>query len=101
MSSLKSNRISLVVSLLPMKEPATLRSGNASKVTGRSLRKMSCKQLVGISFICGHVHDELIIECSMDVSLKAVCEQMKRTPPWMKGLALRADGYETMFYKKD
>jgi DNA polymerase len=52
-------------------------------------------------FICGHVHDELIIECSMDVSLKAVCEQMRRTPPWMKGLALRADGYETMFYKKD
>lgn len=52
-------------------------------------------------FICGHVHDELIIECSMDVSLKAVCEQMGRTPPWIKGLALRADGYETMFYKKD
>jgi DNA polymerase len=52
-------------------------------------------------FICGHVHDELIIECSMDVSLKSVCEQMGRTPPWMKGLSLRADGYETMFYKKD
>lgn len=52
-------------------------------------------------FICGHVHDELIIECSMDVSLKAVCEQMGQTPPWIKGLALRADGYETMFYKKD
>ena len=52
-------------------------------------------------FICGHVHDELIIECSMDVSLKAVREQMGRTPPWIKGLALRADGYETMFYKKD
>jgi len=26
---------------------------------------------------------------------------MGRTPPWIKGLALRADGYETMFYKKD
>lgn len=25
-------------------------------------------------FICGHVHDELIIECSPDVSLSAVCE---------------------------
>ena len=52
-------------------------------------------------FICGHVHDELIIECSMDVSLNAVCEQMGRTPPWISGLNLRADGYETMFYKKD
>lgn len=52
-------------------------------------------------FIVGHVHDELIIECSMDVSLDAVCEQMGRTPPWIEGLNLRADGYETMFYKKD
>ena len=52
-------------------------------------------------FIVGHVHDELIIECSMGVSLDAVCEQMGRTPPWIKGLKLRADGYETMFYKKD
>ena len=52
-------------------------------------------------FIVGHVHDELIIECSMGVSLDAVCEQMGRTPPWIKGLKLQADGYETMFYKKD
>lgn len=52
-------------------------------------------------FIVGHVHDELIIECSMGVSLDAVCEQMGRTPPWIEGLNLRADGYETMFYKKD
>ena len=52
-------------------------------------------------FIVGHVHDELIVECGMDVSLDAVCDQMGRTPPWIKGLNLRADGYETMFYKKD
>ena len=52
-------------------------------------------------FIVGHVHDELIIECGMDVSLNAVCKQMGRTPLWIEGLNLRADGYETMFYKKD
>lgn len=52
-------------------------------------------------FICGHVHDELIIECSMGVSLDAICEQMGRTPPWISGLLLRADGYECSFYKKD
>lgn len=52
-------------------------------------------------FIVGHVHDELIVECGMDVSLDAVCDQMGRTPPWIEGLNLRADGYETMFYKKD
>ena len=53
------------------------------------------------SFICGHVHDELIIECSKDVSLDVICEQMGRTPPWISGLLLRADGYECDFYKKD
>lgn len=51
-------------------------------------------------FICGHVHDELIIECSPDVSLDAVCEQMGRTPPWIPGIELRADGYECSFYQK-
>ena len=52
-------------------------------------------------FIVGHVHDELIIECSKEVSLNVICEQMGRTPPWIKGLLLRADGYECDFYKKD
>ena len=42
-------------------------------------------------FIVGHVHDELIIECSPEVSLQAVCDQMGRTPPWAPGLVLRAD----------
>lgn len=51
--------------------------------------------------IVGHVHDELIIECDKDVSVDAVCEQMSRTPPWAKGLVLRADGYECEFYQKD
>ena len=52
-------------------------------------------------FICGHIHDELIIEASMGVDLKAVCEQMGRVPPWLPGAVLRADGYETEWYQKD
>lgn len=52
-------------------------------------------------FIVGHVHDELIIETPMDADLNAICEQMGRTPTWIEGLLLRADGYETAFYKKD
>ena len=50
--------------------------------------------------IVGHVHDELIIECSPDVSLDAICQQMGRTPPWIPGIELRADGYECNFYQK-
>lgn len=60
-----------------------------------SMRTLSHCQIVG------HVHDELIIECSPSVSLDAICEQMERTPPWINGLLLRADGYECSFYKKD
>ena len=52
-------------------------------------------------FICGHVHDELIIECSQGVDYRVICEQMGRTPPWLPGIQLRADGYETPWYKKD
>lgn len=52
-------------------------------------------------FICGHIHDELIIEASMGVDLKAVCEQTGRVPPWLPGAVLRADGYETEWYRKD
>ena len=51
--------------------------------------------------IVAHVHDELIIECDERVSLVAVREQMARTPPWAKGLLLRADGFECSFYQKD
>ena len=50
--------------------------------------------------IVGHVHDELIIEVSEDASLDAICEQMGRTPPWLPGIELRADGYECGFYQK-
>ena len=52
-------------------------------------------------FITMHIHDELVIEAGPGLSLEAVCEQMSRTPPWAAGLQLRADGYETPFYKKD
>lgn len=51
--------------------------------------------------IVAHVHDEIIIEADRRMSLSAVCEQMGKTPPWAKGLKLRADGYECEFYQKD
>lgn len=52
-------------------------------------------------FITMHIHDEIVIEADKRMSLKAVCEQMGRTPPWAQGLKLSADGYECDFYKKD
>ncbi|OPJ65162.1 DNA polymerase [Clostridium oryzae] len=51
--------------------------------------------------IVAHVHDEIIIEAEMGMSLSAICEQMARTPRWANGLLLDADGYECQFYQKD
>jgi DNA polymerase len=58
-------------------------------------------QTLSHCFVTMHIHDELVIEAEPGMSLEAVCEQMGRTPPWAEGLLLRADGYETPFYKKD
>ena len=52
-------------------------------------------------FIVGHVHDELIIEVPKDTSMQEICDLMGKTPDWMPGLLLRADGYECTFYQKD
>jgi DNA polymerase len=50
--------------------------------------------------LVGHVHDEVIIEAPQDASLDTVCELMGRSPSWMPGIELRADGYECGFYMK-
>ena len=73
---------------------------NIVQATARDIL-MYAMQTLRCYSIVAHVHDELIIECDRRVSLAAVCEQMGRTPPWAKGLLLRADGYECDFYKKD
>jgi DNA polymerase len=48
-----------------------------------------------------HIHDEIVVEADQRMSTEVLCEQMSRTPPWAKGLLLRADGYETQYYRKD
>ncbi|GED68024.1 hypothetical protein BRE01_17260 [Brevibacillus reuszeri] len=48
-----------------------------------------------------HIHDEIVIEADRQMSIEALCKQMEQSPPWAKGLLLRADGYETDFYRKD
>lgn len=73
---------------------------NIVQAVSRDILAYSMKSLRHY-FICGHVHDEIIIESVNDVSLEDICAQMGRTPPWIKGLSLRADGFETIFYKKD
>ena len=52
-------------------------------------------------YICGHVHDELIIECPEDTPVYEITETMAEMPDWMPGLVMRADGYETDYYRKE
>ena len=73
---------------------------NITQAISRDILCHAMKLLSGYRIV-GHVHDELIIEVKKDVSLEAICNQMGRTPPWLPGLELRADGYECRFYKKD
>ena len=73
---------------------------NIVQATSRDILCHAMKTLRCCSIVM-HIHDELVIEADQAISLDAVCEQMGRTPPWAKGLLLRADGYETLFYRKD
>jgi DNA polymerase len=73
---------------------------NIVQAYSRDLLAHSMKTLRHCSIVA-HIHDEIIVEADMRMSEEVLSEQMGRVPPWAKGLLLRADGYETLFYKKD
>ena len=73
---------------------------NIVQATSRDILCYAMKTLRCCSIVM-HIHDEVVIEADRRMSLQTVCDQMGRTPPWANGLQLRADGYETDFYKKD
>lgn len=73
---------------------------NIVQATSRDILCYAMRTLRCCSIVM-HIHDEVVIEADRRMSLQAVCDQMGRTPSWAKGLRLRADGYETDFYKKD
>lgn len=73
---------------------------NIVQATARDILCYAMKTLRHTDIVM-HIHDEIVIEADPQMSLQAVCGQMGRTPPWAPGLLLRADGYETQFYRKD
>lgn len=73
---------------------------NIVQATARDILCYAMKALRHTDIVM-HIHDEIVIEADPQMSLQAVCGQMGRTPPWASGLLLRADGYETRFYRKD
>lgn len=48
-----------------------------------------------------HVHDEVIIDAPMDVTVEQICGLMAEPIPWAPGLILKGAGFESDYYMKD
>ena len=51
--------------------------------------------------ICFHVHDEVVVEAPEGSRWEDVAAIMGQPISWAPGLLLRAEGYDTKFYRKD
>ena len=75
---------------------------NIVQAIARDCLAVSIKRLTEKGFkIVMHIHDEVVIETPMETSVDEVCEIMGQDIEWAEGLILRADGFETPYYKKD
>ena len=54
----------------------------------------------GLNYIF-HVHDEVVIDAPLDLSVDYVCELMSKPIGWADGLILKAAGFESEYYMKD
>lgn len=48
-----------------------------------------------------HVHDEVIIDAPMEVTVEQICSLMAEPIPWAEGLILKGAGFENGYYMKD
>ena len=48
-----------------------------------------------------HVHDEVIVDAGMDLTVDELCSIMAEPIPWAKGLILKGAGFSGQFYQKD
>ncbi|MDF2672439.1 MAG: hypothetical protein K0R09_704, partial [Clostridiales bacterium] len=76
---------------------------NIIQAIARDLLAEAMIRLDRVGFnIVAHVHDEVICEVPIGKSsVEEVCKIMAEPVPWVKGLPLKADGYECLFYQKD
>ena len=62
-----------------------------------TLRRIAAKGLQ----VVFHVHDEVIIDAPMEVSVEDVCGLMAEPISWAPGLVLKGAGFESGYYMKD
>lgn len=48
-----------------------------------------------------HVHDEVVVDAPMDVTVEHLCGIMAKPIPWAPGLILKGAGFEGPYYMKD
>lgn len=48
-----------------------------------------------------HIHDEIVVDAPKNVTVEEICSIMNENIEWAPGLLLRADGFESEYYKKD
>lgn len=73
---------------------------NIVQATARDILCNSIHNLKAYDIVM-HIHDEVVIEASLDTKLEEVTSLMSKSPSWASDLLLRADGYECDFYQKD
>ena len=75
---------------------------NIVQAISRDILCYAMRRLAGEGYsLVMSVHDEVVLEVASEASLTTVSQLMADTPPWAKGLLLRADGFVCPFYKKD
>ncbi len=73
---------------------------NIVQATARDLLAHAMQNLKHKEIVM-HIHDEIVIEAPIKLSVEEVCKRMSQAPTWAKGLLLNADGYECEFYQKE
>ena len=48
-----------------------------------------------------HVHDEVIIDAPVAITVDEICDLMAEPIPWAPGLILKGAGFESDYYMKD
>ena len=72
---------------------------NIVQGTARDLLAHAMQNLADYDIVM-HIHDEVVVEADLDVSVREICAHMETAPSWAEDLQLKADGYECEFYQK-
>ena len=75
---------------------------NVVQAFARDCLAVAILRLANAGFdICFHVHDEIVAEAPIGTRWQDMAKIMGQQIEWAPGLLLTADGYETIFYRKD